>query len=403
MNDKKIIKVDANSVNSYGQYRLWNNDAEYFGLKDGMEILAFENPDLWNAVVHYNPSVNYREQWWVELKEHVNTITETESEWSTRGYFNGMCTGEYFKEVEVARKLVDFGMEIADIQKIVSICEYDLYLMKYENLFIQFKEKIVSDGGTVGEKRYIDAGFPDNPMFRNCNDKVFRAFVNYFTKIESYGGSAWFLYRKDYENSDNQDGFAWNEFEKMSLASADSDDEKQQIKNWWERHLPVAMSVSGDYTFLAIDLDNGNIVQGYEPEFEDTVKVAENFEELLKMIVSGDFEWGMKQEMNISQFRITVDETPENIISLMENKYDIKKYSARTYFIAENIAEIYLNEDYDKDLTEGEDGWLYYNTNMDFFSINDEITGVSEKALAENIKSFFNSLGLKSEIIFEER
>lgn len=106
--------------------------------------------------------------------------------------------------------------------------------------------------------------------------------------------------------------------------------------------------------------------------------------------------------MGISQFRITVDETPENIISLMENKYDIKKYSEKIYFISGNVAEIYSNEDYDKNLTESKDGWLYYNTNMDFFPIDKEITGTSEKALAENIKSFFDSLGLKSEIISKE-
>ncbi|MDE6779920.1 MAG: hypothetical protein K2J40_00465 [Ruminococcus sp.] len=400
MNNKKIISIDCNSVTTYGEIFLLDYDVKFFGLKDGMEIIAYENPELWNAVVHYNPSANYREQWWVELKELVNTLTETESKWNTRGFIDGVCTGEYRKEVEIARKLIASGMEIADIQKIVSICEYDLYLMKYDNLFIQFKEKIVSDGGTVGTKRYIDAEFPGNPVFSNCNDKIFRAFVNYFTKIESYDCSTWFLCRKDYENSDNTDGFMWNEFEKMSLAGAESDTEKQQIKNWWERHLPIAMSVKGEYTFLAIDLDNNNIVQGYEPEFEDTTKVAENFEELLKMIISGEFVWGTQQDMNINQFRITVDETPENIISLMEKNYDIKKCSAKTYFIAGNIAEIYLNEDYNKDLTDSEDGWLYYNTNMDFFPTDDTITSASEKALAVNIKSFFDNMGLKSEIIW---
>ncbi len=106
--------------------------------------------------------------------------------------------------------------------------------------------------------------------------------------------------------------------------------------------------------------------------------------------------------MGISQFRINVDETPENIISLIENKYDIKKYSEKIYFISGNVAEIYSNEDYDKDLTESEDGWLYYNANIDFFPIDKEITGTSEKALDENIKNFFDSLGLKSEIISEE-
>lgn len=86
----------------------------------------------------------------------------------------------------------------------------------------------------------------------------------------------------------------------------------------------------------------------------------------------------------------------------MAEKYDMKKYSKRDYFIQGNIAEIYINEDYDKDLTESEDGWLYYNTNMDFVLIDRKTTDFSEKELAENIKSFFDSMGLKSEIISEE-
>lgn len=108
------------------------------------------------------------------------------------------------------------------------------------------------------------------------------------------------------------------------------------------------------------------------------------------------------QFKDINYFRITVNETPENVISLMAEKYDMKKYSEKAYFIAGNIAKIYINEDYNKDLTDSKDGWLYYNTNMDFFPTNNKITGLSEKELAENIKNFFDSMGLKSEIISEE-
>ncbi|MCM1508923.1 MAG: hypothetical protein NC177_17585 [Ruminococcus flavefaciens] len=399
MNDKKIIMVDTNSINSYGQYKLQNHNAEYFRLKDGMEIIAYDDEDVWEAKVCYNPSAEYYEKWGIELGETIQILTEEERKWQWAGYANGKSNGQWFKEVEVAEKLIDYGMEIDDIQKILSICEYDLCLMKYKNLFIQLKEKIVSDGGTVGYKRYIDAEFPDNPVFSSCKDKVFRTFFNYFTKIESYDCSAWFLCRKDYENSENPDGFSWNEFEKISLESAESDGEKEKIKKWWECHLPVAMSVNGEYTFLAIDLENGSIVQGYEPDFEATETVAGNFEELIKMIIAGEFTWGNK---DINYFRITVDETPENVISLISEKYDIKKYSTKAYFIAGNIAEIYINEDYNKDLTDSEDGWLYYNTNMDFFPTDKKITGLSEKELAENIKGFFDSMGLKSEIISEE-
>lgn len=101
------------------------------------------------------------------------------------------------------------------------------------------------------------------------------------------------------------------------------------------------------------------------------------------------------------QFRITVDEIPENVVSLMESRYKIYRRSAETYFISGNIVEIYYNEDYDKLLTDGEDGWLYYNTHMDFIPIGKVTTVASQTELAENIKEFFDSLSLKSEIIFD--
>ncbi len=287
---KKIIKVDSNSVNNYGQYKLSEHDAEYFELKDGMKVIAYDGEDVWKATVCYNPSAEYYEQWGLELGETIQILTEEEIKWTWAGYYNGISTGKWFKEVEVAEKLLDFGMEISDIQKIVSLHEEHLYGIKYIKLIDKFEEKIISDGG-IFKPRYVNAHVSAHPILKKCNYKVFNTFLNYVSKAESADGSAWFLCMDDYERTDNTDVFSWNEFEKMSLESAESEEEKQQIKKWWERHLPVAMSVKGDYTFLAIDLDNGNIVQGYEPEFEDTEVVAENFEELLKMIIYGEFVW----------------------------------------------------------------------------------------------------------------
>lgn len=290
MDDKKIIMVDSNSVNNYGQYKLWNHDAEYFGLKDGMEIIAYDDEDVWEATVHYNPEAEYYEQWGIELGETIQILNKEERKWTWAGYYNGISTGKGFKEVEVAEKLMDSGMEISDIQKIVSLHEEHLYKMKYVKLIKKFGEKVISDGG-IFRARYINAGFSGHPVLAKCNDKVFHTFLDYVSKAESADGSAWFLCMNDYEHTNNTDGFEWNEFEKMSLESAESDDEKEKIKKWWECHLPVAMSVKGDYTFLAIDLDTGNIVQGYELEFEDTEVVSENFEVLIKMIISGEFTW----------------------------------------------------------------------------------------------------------------
>ena len=162
--------------------------------------------------------------------------------------------------------------------------------MVYLKNLIKLQKKIISDGGTLYIK-YINADLSSHPILSKCNDKAFHTFLDYVSKAESTDGSAWFLCMDDYEHTNNTNGFEWNEFETISLESAESDEEKEQIQKWWESHLPFAMSVKGEYTFLAIDLNNGNILQGYAPEFEDTGVVAENFEALIKMIISGEFTW----------------------------------------------------------------------------------------------------------------
>ena len=101
------------------------------------------------------------------------------------------------------------------------------------------------------------------------------------------------------------------------------------------------------------------------------------------------------------QFKIAVNEPPEKIVFLMESKYKILRLSAETYFMSGNIVEIYYNDDYDKILSTGEDGWFYYNTHMDFFPIDDKITVSREIEIAENIKNFFDSCCIPSEIIFD--
>ncbi|MDE5556689.1 MAG: hypothetical protein K2J32_03175 [Ruminococcus sp.] len=290
MNDKKIIMIDCNSITSYGELPLMYYDVEYFGLNDGMEIIAYEGDDVWNATVHYNPEAEFPEQWWVELGDYIETLTEKEVKWSGIGFFSGMCSGAFRKEIDIAKELIDFGMEINDIQKILKLSENRLYHIKFSNLYTKFEEKVISDGWTF-EPQYRNVDLSEYPILSKCSDNAFCMFLNYVKKAETADSSAWFLCASDYENINDTDGFSWNEFEKISLASAESDDEKENIKKWWEHHLPVAMSVKGEYTFLAIDIDTGNIVQGYEPDFEDTETVAGNFEELIKMIISGKFTW----------------------------------------------------------------------------------------------------------------
>ncbi len=94
--------------------------------------------------------------------------------------------------------------------------------------------------------------------------------------------SAWFLTQEDYQN---QNAFAWNTFETISLESAGTPEEIQKIRAFWNRYFPVMLCVSGEYAFYAIDTENGSVVYGCEPEFEETEAFAESFPEFLRRIM----------------------------------------------------------------------------------------------------------------------
>ena len=106
-------------------------------------------------------------------------------------------------------------------------------------------------------------------------------------QLTSPSEKTWFICEDEYNNKSDI-AFKWNEFEALSLEAAGDDDEwKMEIISWWDNHLPIVMSVDGGYSFYAIDLcnDKGSIVKGYEPEFEEVVKVANDIEEFFNLIM----------------------------------------------------------------------------------------------------------------------
>ncbi|MGG3889855.1 SMI1/KNR4 family protein [Metabacillus fastidiosus] len=97
----------------------------------------------------------------------------------------------------------------------------------------------------------------------------------------------WFICEGEY-NNDLDIALKWNEFELISLEAAGGDNDwKSDITLWWDKYLPIVMSVDGGYSFYAIDLTNdiGAIVHGYEPEFQEVEKVADNLDGLFELIM----------------------------------------------------------------------------------------------------------------------
>ncbi|MDE6627369.1 MAG: SMI1/KNR4 family protein [Lachnospiraceae bacterium] len=101
----------------------------------------------------------------------------------------------------------------------------------------------------------------------------------------------WFICESDY-NSESGSAFKWNEFEMISLEAAEGDIEwQQEIISWWDKYLPIVMSVKDGYSFFAIDLYNekGAIVEGREPEFEETKKVANDLNAFFDLMMNNKY------------------------------------------------------------------------------------------------------------------
>lgn len=99
---------------------------------------------------------------------------------------------------------------------------------------------------------------------------------------------AWFLCAEDY-NMQGDRAWQWNEWELISLKCAEDDlIWKDEITKFWDKHLPIFLSLESGYAYYAISVKDGSIVYGSEPEFEGCRTVADSFVDFMKKIISGE-------------------------------------------------------------------------------------------------------------------
>jgi hypothetical protein len=126
----------------------------------------------------------------------------------------------------------------------------------------------------------IDKRYPNIPS-------SLRSFLEHIESCVRSGEQVWFLTSADYAGTSGS-GFAWNAWETLESEDADPGTPKD-IRAFWNAHLPILLSVQGDYTYLAVCVDRastdyGCVVQGYAPEFRETSTLCRSFDELLEQI-----------------------------------------------------------------------------------------------------------------------
>lgn len=140
----------------------------------------------------------------------------------------------------------------------------------------------------LNEGKKLDLNTQFLERYSSFNNE-YSEFLKCFAEVISNDDKTWFLCQKNYNNMSDF-AFDWNEFEKLSLDVAEDDEEwKKEIKQWWDKKIPIVMSVRDGYSFLAIDLesDSGKIVRGEDPEFEEIEVVANSFFEFLDILIKG--------------------------------------------------------------------------------------------------------------------
>ena len=100
-------------------------------------------------------------------------------------------------------------------------------------------------------------------------------------------------------------------------------------------------------------------------------------------------------------FRIAVNASHEEVISILKMHFRTMKESSVYYKISNYTAEIYHNEDYEEDNKLITDDFLYYQTFLDVFRTSQEICLEEQIQLAKKIRQIFRNQGWPAEIIAE--
>lgn len=144
----------------------------------------------------------------------------------------------------------------------------------------------------------FDGAPPENgelPVTLASAPETLTEWARSFSRLSSADGTAWFLSVDDYRGTGSEaeaeaEAFAWDTFAEMSRSAAITGEQLAGVELFWRRHWPILISVRDHYCYLAIR-DDGAIVFGEEPEFEEVRVVAEGLGELLQEAATKGPSW----------------------------------------------------------------------------------------------------------------
>jgi hypothetical protein len=123
-------------------------------------------------------------------------------------------------------------------------------------------------------------------------------FVTHVASATHPDETAWFLTVGNYAGTDPTCAFEWDFAERLSREAAGSDATfLNNIHYFWSTHLPILFSVKNGYAHVSLDLRPetfGRVVEGNEPEFEETSALTRSFTELVEQLARPAGEVGTR-------------------------------------------------------------------------------------------------------------
>lgn len=125
-----VIQIDTNSVvRNSGKIKLLLENVKYFSLKEEMKIKVYMENEIWDAMVHRDITEDIENQWYIDIIGESDIMTDEQLEFMELGYNNGICRGKFHKEIEIAEKMLELGIDLITVSKIVNLSEKRLKIM----------------------------------------------------------------------------------------------------------------------------------------------------------------------------------------------------------------------------------------------------------------------------------
>lgn len=108
-----------------------------------------------------------------------------------------------------------------------------------------------------------------------------------FDEIENSTETVFFLTHSSFEEVLDS-AFTYDTFEKLSIESAAAEEQRVEILEFWNTHIPFLISLHNGYEYYAVSIKDGSIVHGCEPEFEAVSVAADSMLAFIGKLIVGD-------------------------------------------------------------------------------------------------------------------